>query len=76
MAVKYYEKKDYEHASELFKELMQVYRGTQKAEPVYYYWAYCDYHLEDYLFAGHQFRRFVQAFHLHLISIKNIHTKQ
>ena len=62
MAVKYYEKKDYEHASELFKELMQVYRGTQKAEPVYYYWAYCDYHLEDYLFAGHQFRRFVQAF--------------
>jgi len=62
MAIKYYDKEDYEHASELFKELMTVYRGTAKMEEIYYRWAYCDYHLEDYLFAAHQFRRFVQAF--------------
>jgi outer membrane protein assembly factor BamD len=62
MAKKYYDKGDYEHASELYKELMQIYRGTQKSELIFYYWVYCDYHLEDYLFAAHQFRRFVQAF--------------
>ena len=62
MALKYYDKKDYDHASELLKELMTVYRGTAKMEEIYYRWSYCDYHLEDYLFAAHQFRRFVQAF--------------
>ena len=34
-AVKYYEKKDYYHALQLFEELITVYRGTSKAEQSY-----------------------------------------
>ncbi len=62
MAKKYYDRKDYEHASDLFKELMQVFRGTQRSEQIFYYWVYCDFHMEDYLFAAHQFQRFILAF--------------
>jgi outer membrane protein assembly factor BamD len=62
MAQKYYEKQDYEKASELFKELLQAFRGTSKTENIYFYWVYCDYYLEDYLTAAYQFRHFVQSF--------------
>ena len=62
MAVKYYGKKDYEKASELFKELLQAFRGTGKTEQIFYYWVYCDYYLEDYLTAAYSFRRFLQSF--------------
>ncbi len=62
MAQKYYENKDYEKASELFKELLQAFRGTSKTETIYYYWVYCDYYLEDYLTAAYQFRHFAQSF--------------
>jgi outer membrane protein assembly factor BamD len=62
MAVKYYGKKDYEKASELFKELLQAFRGTGKTEQIFYYWVYCDYYLEDYLTAAYSFRRFIQSF--------------
>jgi outer membrane protein assembly factor BamD len=41
---------------------MSVYRGTEKGEEVLYYYAYCNYNLEDYLVAGYQFRNYVRAF--------------
>lgn len=41
---------------------MSVYRGTAKGEEVLYYYAYCNYNLEDYLVAGYQFRNYVKAF--------------
>ncbi|MCX6181552.1 MAG: outer membrane protein assembly factor BamD [Bacteroidetes bacterium] len=62
MAVKYYEKKEYERASELFKELLVAFRGTSKTEKIFYYWVYCDFYMEDYLTAAYEFRRFIQSF--------------
>src|ERR1035437_401278 len=58
-AVKYYDKKDYTRAQTLFEELMSVYRGTAKAEEVHYYFAYCNYNLQDFIVAGYHFRNFV-----------------
>lgn len=61
-AVKYYEKKDYYHALQLFEELISVYRGTSKAEDSYYYYAYCTFYVDDYQTAAYYFNNFVQTF--------------
>jgi outer membrane protein assembly factor BamD len=61
-AIRYFEKEDYAHALTLLEELMSVYRGTTRAEEVHYYYAYCNYNLEDYLVAGYQFRNYVKTF--------------
>src|SRR5215470_17480130 len=61
-AVAYYEKKDYFRALPLFEELISVYRGQGKAEKVYYYYAYCNYYLEDYELAAYHFENFVNTF--------------
>lgn len=61
-AVKYYEKRDYYHALQLFEELISVYRGTSKAEDSYYYYAYCTFYVDDYQTAAYYFNNFVQTF--------------
>ena len=61
-AVNYFETKDYTKALTLFEELMSLYRGTARAEEVHYYYAYCNYNLEDYILAGYHFRSFVKNF--------------
>lgn len=61
-AVAYYEKKDYYRALPLFEELISVYRGQNRAEKVYYYYAYCNYYLEDYELAAFHFETFVNTF--------------
>lgn len=61
-AVAYFEKKDYFRAVNLFEELISVYRGQGRAEKVYYYYAYCNYYLEDYQLAAYHFENFVNTF--------------
>ncbi|HET6227431.1 MAG TPA: outer membrane protein assembly factor BamD [Bacteroidia bacterium] len=61
-AIKYFEKENYTKALTLFEEMVTVYKGTAKAEEVNYYFAYCNYNLEDYIIAGYQFRNFVKNF--------------
>lgn len=61
-AVKYYEKKDYYHALQLFEELVSVYRGTSKAEKSYYYYVYCTYYVDDFTMAAYHFNNFVQSY--------------
>lgn len=61
-AVKYYDKKDYLHALQLFEELISVYRGTTKAEASYYYYCYCTYNVDDYTLAAYHFNNFVQSY--------------
>ena len=51
-AVKYYEKKDYYHALQLFEELITVYRGTSTAEQSYFYYVYCTYYVDGELQAS------------------------
>ena len=61
-AIKYFEKENYTKALTLFEELMSVYRGTEKAEEIQYYYAYCNYNIGDYIIAGYHFRNFVKTF--------------
>lgn len=61
-AVKYYDKKDYYHALQLFEELITVFRGTSKAEMSYYYYAYCTYYVDDFTMAAYHFNNFVQSY--------------
>jgi len=61
-AIKYYDKKDYYHALQLFEELISVYKGTAKAEDSYYYYSYCTYFVDDYQTAAYYFNNFVQTF--------------
>ena len=61
-AVSYYEKKEYVKALTLLEELVSVYRGTDKAEKILYYYAYATYATGDYLLAGYHFNNFVKTF--------------
>lgn len=61
-AIDYYEKGDYYRALQLFDPLITVYRGTKKAENLYYYYANCYYKQQDYILASYYFKRFVKNF--------------
>ncbi len=62
MAVKYYDKKDYFRASSLFEELLPISRATQKAEKIFYYYAYTQYYLGEYQMAAYHFDNFVKTY--------------
>lgn len=62
MAVEYYNKKDYNKAFPLFEELLTLYKGTTKAEDIYYYYAYTNYHKGDYILASYHFNNFAKTF--------------
>jgi outer membrane protein assembly factor BamD len=62
MAIKYFDKGDYTKAQILFEELQNIYKGTDKAETVFFYNAYTNFELGDYLLAGFMFRNFVRTF--------------
>lgn len=61
-AVAYYENKDYSKALGLLEDVISVYRGTDKASEVQYYYAFCSYKMGDYIVAGYQFRTFAKNF--------------
>lgn len=61
-AIEYYEDQDYLRSITLFEELLIVYKGTNKAEEIYYYYAYSHYGQKDFVLAGHYFRSFVSTF--------------
>ena len=58
-AMDYYEEKDYYRALQLFQQLINFYQGTEKAEKLQFYYAYCYYHQKDYVLASYYFKRFV-----------------
>jgi outer membrane protein assembly factor BamD len=62
-AIEYYDKANYTNAQTLFEELIPVFKGTDRAEEIYYYYAYCHYYLTDYALAGFHFRTFVRTYH-------------
>lgn len=61
-AVKYYDKGDCSHALTLFEELVSVYKGTTKAESIYYYYAYANYCVGDYYLAAYHFKFFTKFY--------------
>ncbi len=61
-AEKYFLKEDYYRSLQLLEELMVAYRGTEKGEKVYYYYAYCNYHIGDYVMASYHFNNFLLTY--------------
>jgi len=62
LALKMYENKQYSRALPLFEELLTVYRGTSKAEQLYFYYAYAHFGIEDYQSAYYFFDNFIGTF--------------
>ncbi|MBC7426733.1 MAG: outer membrane protein assembly factor BamD [Bacteroidia bacterium] len=62
VALKMYHKKDYERALPLLEELLVTYRGTDKAEEIYYYYAYCHYGMGNFELAAYHFKNYTQTF--------------
>ena len=61
-AIDYYEENDYYRALQLFQQLINFYQGTEKAEKMQFYYAYCYYHQKDYVLASYYFKRFVNNY--------------
>ncbi|GAB4281494.1 MAG: hypothetical protein Kow0068_05980 [Marinilabiliales bacterium] len=62
--VEYYQKGDYFRALSLFEELTSIYKGTSKAEKIYFYYAYCHFYQGDYILAGYHFKNFARSYPL------------
>ena len=62
LAFKLYEEKDYFKAGELFKSLIQDKKSGEDIEKMFFFYAMCDYHLEDYGLAAYEFERLIQKF--------------
>lgn len=58
-ALDYYDEKDYYRSLQLFQQLINVYQGTDKAEKLQFYYAYCYYYQKDNVLASYYFKRFV-----------------
>jgi outer membrane protein assembly factor BamD len=63
-AIKYYEDKNFSKAYPLLEEMLGLYRGTEKAEKIYYYYAFCNYYMGDYVFAAYHFKNFYKTYPL------------
>ena len=55
-AVEYFDNEEYTRAAGLFDQIVNVYRGTTKADTVYDYQAKCYLHQRDYTLAGYHFK--------------------
>jgi outer membrane protein assembly factor BamD len=61
-AVKYYNKKDFGKALELFDDLAPKYRGRVEAEDLFYFYAFANYKLKDYTSARYHFKNFADTY--------------
>jgi len=61
-AREFYDKKEYTKSSQLYAELVNIYRGTNRSDQVYYYLAKSNFGQHDYLMAGHYFRQLIKEF--------------
>ncbi len=61
-ALEYYESGEFVRSSTLLKELINIVRGTSRADKVYYYYAKSQFGLKDNMMAGHYFKTLVKEF--------------
>lgn len=61
-AQQYYKKGNYVKASALFEELIPVYKGSDKAEEIYFYFSYCNYYQGDYSLSQYHFKNYYRSF--------------
>lgn len=63
-SVEYYEEGEYLKALPLFEELIPLYRGTDKGQKIYFYYAYTNYHLDYLTSAAYHFRSYSSTYPL------------
>jgi outer membrane protein assembly factor BamD len=61
-AIEYYEQGEFVKAGTLFQELVNIYRGTSRADQIYYYYAKSMMGQKDYLMATHYFKSLLREF--------------
>ncbi len=61
-AFEYYNKGDYTKAGALLDQIAPVFRGTTKADSVFYYQAMVYYKQNDFILAGHYFETFAKTY--------------
>lgn len=63
-AIEYYEEGEYLKAQPLFEELLPLYRGTDKGQSIYFYYAYTNYYLGELIIAAYHFKNYASTFPL------------
>lgn len=63
-AIAYYDDEKYEKAMALFEELIPLFRGTDRAEKVYYCYSYCNFQLNLLYSASYHFKKFSTTYPL------------
>lgn len=61
-AKEFYEKKDYNHAAQLYEDILPYYKGTDRAEDVMYYLAKSYAGQKDYYSAGENFKSYIKTY--------------
>jgi len=61
-ALEYYQKGDYYRALNLFEDVMNILKGSDKGENALYCYADCHYQQEDYVMAAYYFDNFANTF--------------
>ena len=61
-AVEFFEEGEYVKAGTLFQELVNIYRGTSRADQIYYYYGKSLMGQKDYLMASHYFKSLLKEF--------------
>jgi outer membrane protein assembly factor BamD len=62
MAMKLYDQKDYSRALQLFDPLINMMKATDKAQKLYYCYAYSYYYQKEYTLASYYFKRYTTNF--------------
>jgi len=62
IGIMYYEKGDYTRAYNLLEELHGIYKGTKRAEKVYFYLAGSHYGKKEYIMAGYHYGMFARTY--------------
>lgn len=62
MANKYFDKKDYHQAREIYESLMPVMKGTKNFEPMYYKYAMACFQMKDYNSSSYHFKNYTNSF--------------
>ena len=63
-SIEYYEEGEYLKALPLFEELIPLYRGTDKGQKIYFYYAYTNFHLDYLTSAAYHFRTYSSTYSL------------
>lgn len=61
-AKEFFDKEQYIKSSQLYEELIPVVKGTDRAEDVYYYYTWSEYHLGDLLMSQYYFKNYTRQY--------------